>query len=62
MSDLTPVTVVDDDEGQTTAEYALVIAAVAVVVGGLITWASGSGAIEGLFTTVLDRLTAAVGG
>lgn len=50
-----------DDEGQTTAEYALVITAAAVIVGTLITWAQG-GSMQGLFDAVINQLTSAVGG
>lgn len=51
----------DDDAGQTTAEYALVIAAAATVVGAMITWV-GTGPIEALFTAVVDNLINAING
>ena len=43
------------ESAQTTAEYALVILGAAVLAGLLITWA-GSGAVNRLFDTVLDRV------
>lgn len=58
---LTPVRPAEDDHGQTTAEYALVIAAVATVVGAMIAWASG-GPIEALFDAVVGSLTQAING
>ena len=51
----------DDDTGQTTAEYALVIAAAATVVGAMIAWA-GTGPIEALFNAVVDNLIQAING
>jgi hypothetical protein len=43
-------------EGQTTAEYALVILGAAIVAGLLAAWAKG-GAIKDLFDSVLDQIT-----
>ena len=51
----------DDDAGQTTAEYALVLAAAAAVVAAMITWAGG-GQIEELFAAVVRSLIDAVNG
>jgi hypothetical protein len=48
------------EAGQSTAEYALVILAAAVVAGLLIAWA-GSGAVTRLFDTGLDRVLRATG-
>jgi hypothetical protein len=44
------------EEGQTTAEYALVILGAAAVATLLITWAKGSGAICRLFNDVVSRI------
>ncbi|MEM9711142.1 MAG: hypothetical protein AAGA17_02890 [Actinomycetota bacterium] len=55
---------VDDDAGQTTAEYALVIAAAATVVGAMIAWV-GVGAdspIANLFDSVVQNLIDAING
>ena len=46
-----------DDEGQTTAEYALVLLAVAAVALALTTWAGG-GKINTFLDTIFDRLLA----
>ncbi len=56
---LATVRVQPDDTGQTTAEYTLVLVAVAAVVGLFLAWASG-GAMTGLFDAVLDRVRGAV--
>ncbi len=58
---LTTIRRADDDLGQTTAEYALVIAAVATVVAAMIAWAGG-GPIEALFNAVVDNLISAING
>lgn len=42
--------------GQATAEYALVLLGAAVVAVALITWATSSGRIGGLFDAVFDEL------
>ena len=42
--------------GQTTAEYALVILGAAAVATLLITWASKSNAISGLFDKVIGKI------
>ena len=44
------------ERGQTTAEYALVILGAAAVATALITWASSSNAIKGLFNDVVGKL------
>lgn len=61
LRDLNPIRPAEDDLGQTTAEYALVIAAVATVVGAMIAWAGG-GPIEALFDAVVGNLTRAING
>jgi len=43
-------------DGQTTAEYALVIIGAAVIAGLLAKWAAG-GAIADLFQKVIDKIT-----
>lgn len=42
--------------GQTTAEYALVILGAAAVATALITWATKSNAIKGLFDDVVGKI------
>lgn len=44
------------EEGQTTAEYALVILAAAAVAIVLITWAESSGKLPAFFDKVIDNL------
>jgi Flp pilus assembly pilin Flp len=44
------------EEGQTTAEYALVILAAAAVAVVLIAWARSSGKLPALFDSVVDSL------
>jgi len=43
-------------EGQATAEYALVIVAAAAVAFALIVWATNTDALAGLFDAVLARV------
>jgi Flp pilus assembly pilin Flp len=45
------------EEGQTTAEYALVILAAAAVAVVLIAWAKSSGKLPAFFDKVIDDLT-----
>jgi len=45
------------DDGQTTAEYALVLVAVAGLVGLFTTWAENSSKINELFDKVFSSLT-----
>jgi Flp pilus assembly pilin Flp len=45
------------EEGQTTAEYALVILAAAAIAVVLITWARSSGKLPGFFDSVVDKVT-----
>lgn len=46
------------EEGQTTAEYALVILAAAAVAIVLITWARSTGKLPAFFDHIIDELTA----
>ena len=46
-----------EQEGQATAEYALVMVAAAVIAGALIFWAANSGALSALFDAVIDRIS-----
>jgi len=46
----------DREEGQATAEYALVVVAAAAVALALIVWASNSDALSSLFDAVLARV------
>jgi len=45
------------EEGQTTAEYALVILAAAAVAVVLITWAHSSGKLPAFFDQIIDNVT-----
>jgi len=45
-----------DDNGQTTAEYALVLLAAATLALLLVAWAAQSGKIGELFDTVFDKV------
>jgi Flp pilus assembly pilin Flp len=45
------------EEGQTTAEYALVILAAAAVAVVLIAWAHSSGKLPAFFNHVIDQVT-----
>jgi Flp pilus assembly pilin Flp len=45
------------DEGQTTAEYALVIVAAAAVAVVLITWARSSGRLPEFFDSIIDQVS-----
>jgi Flp pilus assembly pilin Flp len=45
------------EEGQTTAEYALVILAAAAVAIVLIAWAKSSGKLPAFFDTIIDDVT-----
>jgi len=46
-----------DEEGQTTAEYALVILAAAAVAVVLIAWAKSSGKLPAFFDDIIDQVT-----
>jgi hypothetical protein len=45
-----------EEHGQSTAEYALLTAAMALVLGLVAAWAAGTGRIEQLLDTVFGRL------
>jgi len=45
------------EEGQTTAEYALVILAAAAIAVVLIAWAKSSGKLPSFFDTIIDTVT-----
>ena len=49
-----------DDRGQASAEYAMVILAAATLALGVVTWATHTGAITGIFQAVVDRLTSSI--
>lgn len=49
------------DEGQSTAEYALVLLGAATVAGLLIAWATRSGRVGDLLDAVLDQVVTKVG-
>lgn len=46
----------NDEHGQATAEYALVIVAAALIAFALIAWASSTGVLEQIFDTVAGRV------
>lgn len=46
----------NEDAGQATAEYALVIVAAALIAFALIAWASSTGVLEQIFDTVAGRV------
>jgi len=48
------------EEGQTTAEYALVILAAAAVAVVLIAWAQSSGTLPAFFDGIIDKVTGSV--
>ena len=50
-----------DQSGQTTAEYALVIVAAAVIAVALIAWASSSDALPAFFDAIVDRIRGMAG-
>jgi Flp pilus assembly pilin Flp len=47
---------VNDESGQSTAEYALVILGAVAIATLLITWATGSHAISQLFDSVISKV------
>ncbi len=47
----------DEQGGQTTAEYALVILAAAAVAVALIAWARSSGKLPAFFDGIIDQVT-----
>ncbi|MFP5256424.1 MAG: DUF4244 domain-containing protein [Acidimicrobiia bacterium] len=49
------------DDGQSTAEYALVLLGAATVAGLLIAWAARSGRIGDLLDAVLDQVVTKIG-
>ena len=49
----------DDEGGQSTAEYALVLLGVAAVALALLTWAAG-GKVAAFFDTIFDHLVRSV--
>jgi Flp pilus assembly pilin Flp len=51
-----PTTSLRREEGQTTAEYALVILAAAAIAVVLIAWARSSGKLPAFFDTIIDTV------
>ncbi len=49
------LTIVGAQRGQATAEYALILLVVGLVVGALATFVKGGG-LSGMFTTIIDGL------
>ena len=50
----------EKEEGQTTAEYALVILAATAVAVVLITWAHSSGKLPAFFDNIIDKVAGSV--
>lgn len=50
----------DDDRGQATAEYGLVILVAGLIALGVIAWARGTGSFTDMFENIIDNLTSAV--
>ncbi|GEM_PF-4458814 len=50
------------EDGQTTAEYALLTGAMALILGLVAAWAASTGKIGGLLDTVFDSLIGSAGG
>ncbi len=50
------------EEGQATAEYALVLVAAAVVALALITWASSTDMLPTFFNTVMEKVISVANG
>lgn len=50
----------DDERGQATAEYALVIVAAAAIALTLIVWAASTGTLSALFDAVMAKVTSYV--
>ncbi len=50
------------EEGQATAEYALVLVAAAVVALALITWASTTDMLPSFFNTVMEKVVSIANG
>jgi len=48
--------IISNQQGQATAEYALVLVAAAVVALALITWASTSDMLPSFFNTVMEKV------
>ncbi len=51
----------NDESGQTTAEYALVILGAAAVAGALIAWAGGTDVIKSFFNKIFGQLINGLG-
>ena len=47
---------IEQEGGQATAEYALVVVAAAAIALALILWATNTGALESLFDAVIERV------
>lgn len=50
----------DDDRGQATAEYGLVILVAGLIALGVIAWARGTGSFTDMFDSIINTLTSAV--
>lgn len=56
-----PLEAIQDEEAQTTAEYALVILGAAAVAGALIAWAGGTDVIKRFFNKIFSQLMGSLG-
>jgi len=52
----------DDERGQATAEYALVLIAAAAVALALIAWATSTDVLPGFFTMVVEKIVSVAQG
>lgn len=62
MHEQTPDNTNSGQEGQATAEYALVLVAAAVVALALITWASTTDLLPSFFNTVMAKVVSVANG
>lgn len=51
----------EDESGQSTAEYALVILGAAAIAGALIAWAGGTDVIKNFFDKIFSQLMSGLG-
>jgi len=51
-----------NQQGQATAEYALVLLAAAAVALALIVWVTSSNALPGFFTSIIEKVTSLANG
>lgn len=49
-----------DEQGQTTAEYGLVLLAAATIAMLVVAWAGGTGAITSFFDAIIEKITSLI--